>query len=98
MLRALASLTRSRAAAPTRHPCIHAVLPSAGDGAGQGAPLRGQLYAGVTKPPAVAPRLLMHVGLGLRRLAPLAEWMQVAHVVGAAVDDGLDVIAGSPTR
>jgi hypothetical protein len=36
----------------------------------------------------------VHVGLRLRRLAPLAQRVQVALAVGAAIDDGLDVIAG----
>jgi hypothetical protein len=46
------------------------------------------------KPLAIAPRLLVHVGLGLGRLAPFAERMKVALAVGTAVDDGDDVIAG----
>jgi hypothetical protein len=73
---------------------IHAMLPPARMGAGQRPPLRRQLDALMAEPLAVAPRLLVHVGLGLRRLAPLTQGMQVALAVQAAVDDGLDVIAG----
>jgi hypothetical protein len=50
--------------------------------------------ANVPEPPAVAPRLLVHISLGLRRLAPFAERMQVALAVRPAVDDGLNVVAG----
>ena len=57
-------------------------------------PLRRQFDSGVAEPPPVRSRLLVHVGLSLRRLAPLAQRMQVALAVQAAVDDGLDVIAG----
>jgi hypothetical protein len=41
--------------------------------------------------PALAPRLLVDVGLCFRRLEPLAERMQVALAVGAAVDPATDI-------
>ena len=49
------------------------MLPPAGEGARQRATLRRKLDAGVAEPLAVAPRLLVNVGLRLRRLAPLAQ-------------------------
>jgi hypothetical protein len=55
---------------------IHAVLPSAGERAGQGAPLWRQLDTGMPKPPAIAPRLLVDVSLGLRGLAPFAALLR----------------------
>jgi hypothetical protein len=70
------------------------MFPAAGDRSGERAALGRQLDAGVAKPLAVAPRLLVDVDRGLQRLAPFAERMQVALAVGAAVDDGLDVVAG----
>jgi hypothetical protein len=70
------------------------MFPAAGDRSGERAALGRQLDAGVAKPLAVTPRLLVHVDRGLQRLAPLAERMQVALAVGPAIDDGLDVIAG----
>jgi hypothetical protein len=92
-----ALLRRVRTCPVSRPPlpaAIHTMFPPAGDGARQGPPLRRQFDTGVAEPPTIAPRLLVHVGLGLRRLAPLAPRMQVALAVGTAIDDGLDVIAG----
>jgi hypothetical protein len=76
------------------HPPSIPMLPRAGEGARQRAALRSQLDAGMAEPLAVAPRFLVHVGLRLRRLAPLAQGVQVALAVRAAVDNGDDVIAG----
>jgi hypothetical protein len=47
----------------------------------------------VAKPLMVGPRLLLHVGLGLRRLAPFAERMEVDLPVWSAVNDRVDVVA-----
>jgi hypothetical protein len=71
-----------------------ALPPPAGEGARQRPPLRGQFDARVPEPPPVAPRFLVHVGLGLRRLTPFAHWMQVVPAAGASIDHGLDVVAG----
>jgi hypothetical protein len=56
-------------------------------------PGSGRPDAGMPKSLAVAPRLLVQVGLRFQRFAPLAERMQVALAVGAAIDDGSDVVA-----
>jgi hypothetical protein len=48
----------------------------------------------MSEPLVINPRLLLHVGLGLGRLAPLAERMEIALAVRSAVDDGDDVVAG----
>jgi hypothetical protein len=52
------------------------MLPPAGEGARQRAALRRQLDAGVTEPLAVAPRLLVNVGLSLRPFASRRLFLQ----------------------
>jgi hypothetical protein len=63
------------------------MFPPARERARQGSSLGLQLDAGVAEPLAVDPRLLVDVGLGLVRLAPFAERMEIALPVRSAVDD-----------
>ena len=72
------------------------MLPPAGERAGQRPSLRHQLDPGAAEPPAVDPRVFVDVGLGVRRLTPFAERMEISVPVGSAVDEGNDVITGPP--
>jgi hypothetical protein len=63
---------------PSLPPAIHPVLLPTREGAKQRPPRGLELDPGVPDPPAVDPRLLLHVGLRLWRLAPLAQRMEVA--------------------
>jgi hypothetical protein len=84
-------LIEAAASRPPFPRAIHPMSPPARECARQGPALRRDLDASVAEPPPVAPRLLVHVGLRLRGLAPLAERMQVALAVGAAVDPATDI-------